>query len=87
MIAALRPGLASLIRSCERHEGPARAHRIGRAEFLGDVADHLGIDPGAVEPVVRAVFTAVRDRLPADEVEDVAAELPPDLADLFRRPT
>ncbi len=84
--AALRPGLASLIRSCDRHAGPARAHRINREEFMRDVADHLGVPRGDVEPIVRAVFTAVRDRLPADEVEDVAAQLPPDLADLWRRP-
>jgi uncharacterized protein (DUF2267 family) len=84
--SAVTPGLARLIRSCDRHEGPARAHRIGRLEFLGDVADHLGVPQGEAEPIVRAVFTAVRDRLPADEVEDVAAQLPVDLADLFRRP-
>lgn len=86
MAVAVTPGLGALLRSCERHEGPARAHRTHREEFMRDVADHLGVPRGDVEPIVWAVFTAVRDRLPPDEVEDVAAQLPPDLADLFRRP-
>ena len=36
--------------------------------------------------LVTVVFTAVRDRIPEDEVAAVASQLPADLADLFRRP-
>jgi uncharacterized protein (DUF2267 family) len=82
----LTPGIADLVRTCDRHEGPARAHRIGRREFEQDVADHLGIDRGGAEVIVMDVFTALRDRLPERDAERVAAQLPADLADLFRRP-
>lgn len=84
--ALLPDELAWLIERCDRHEGPARAHRIGAAEFVSDVADHLGVEQDVAARAVRAVFDALRDRLPEAQVEKIASQLPLELADWFRRP-
>jgi uncharacterized protein (DUF2267 family) len=85
--AQLHPKLAYFLRTCPVHRGGmARVQRLGRDELLQDVADHLRVQPDVAESIVRTVFTALRDRLPEDEAHDVAAQLPADLADLFRRP-
>lgn len=60
--------------------------RFGRAAFLQMVADELSMDPHQVEPIVRAVFRAVRFKISDGEAEDVAAELPKDLAELWLHP-
>lgn len=79
-------GLARLFGPCDIHRGPSHARRMGRDEFLTDVADHLRLPIDQAPRVVTAVFTALRDRIPEDEVAAVASQLPADLADLFRRP-
>lgn len=84
--ADLPPEIGELISSCDRHEGPARAHRIGMEEFVSDVADHLGIQQDVAARAIRAVFDAVRDRLPEERVESVAAQPPLEREDWFRRP-
>ena len=60
--------------------------RFGRAAFLRMVASELAVEPEAVEPIVRAVFRAVRDKISDGEARDVAAELPADLAELWLAP-
>lgn len=86
LMEELPTGFQQLLRRCDKHEG-SPAERIDKATFITDVGDHLGVDKQEAERVVRAVFSGVRDRLSEEEVEDVASQLPADLADLWRRPT
>ncbi|RKH54858.1 DUF2267 domain-containing protein [Corallococcus llansteffanensis] len=86
LFRSLKGGIGDILGACSVHRGPSRAKRIGRDEFISDVADHLGIKVDQAFRVVTAVFTAVRDRIPENEVAAVASQLPADLADLFRRP-
>lgn len=79
-------GFGAMLEPCDIHLGPSHARRMGRDEFLADVADHLRIPTDQAFRVVTAVFTAIRDRIPEDEVSAVASQLPADLGDLFRRP-
>ncbi|XXF79405.1 DUF2267 domain-containing protein [Myxococcaceae bacterium GXIMD 01537] len=79
-------GVIQGLGKCDIHKGPSHARRMDRAEFIGDVADHLRIPVDQAFRVITVVFTAVRDRIPEDEVASVDAQLPADLADLFRRP-
>jgi uncharacterized protein (DUF2267 family) len=63
---------------------PQRARRFGREEFLQSVAEDLLKPVEEVEPLVRAVFRAMRDLISEGEAEDVASNLPPDLQALWR---
>lgn len=76
--------LQELLLRCPRHQRPEDKHAAGRA-FVDDVASHLGLSPDDVEPVVRLVFEEIRDRLSEDENEEVAAQLPEELAEHWRR--
>ncbi|RKH25723.1 DUF2267 domain-containing protein [Corallococcus praedator] len=87
LFRALSGGIGEeILGACTVHLGPSRARRIGRDEFMTDVADHLKIKVDQAARVVAAVFTAVRDRIPEEEVAAVASQLPADLGDYFRRP-
>jgi uncharacterized protein (DUF2267 family) len=73
--------------ACERH-APAPRGRFETAEdFYEVVAEDLDRSPEEVEPVVRAVFAAVRAQLPEKDADDIAARLPPELDALWRRPS
>jgi uncharacterized protein (DUF2267 family) len=64
----------------DRHE-PARA--FGRAELDATVANRLGVASYEAPRIVAAVLAAVKHVLPVKEVDDVAAQLPPDLRELW----
>jgi uncharacterized protein (DUF2267 family) len=63
---------------------PQRPRRFGKEEFLQTVADDLEMPVEEMEPVVRAVFRAMRDLISEGEANDVASNLPPDLQALWR---
>ena len=63
---------------------PQRPRRFGKEEFLQTVADDLEKPVEEMEPVVRAVFRAMRDLISEGEANDVASNLPPDLQALWR---
>ncbi|MFP2929178.1 DUF2267 domain-containing protein [Pyxidicoccus sp. 3LG] len=86
LMRALGSGIGAILGACTIHRGPSHAKRMSRQEFLTDVADHLRIPIDQALRVTAAVFTAIRDRIPDQEVADVASQLPDDLADLWRRP-
>lgn len=86
LMRALGEGIGRLLGACSIHRGSSHARRMSRDEFMTDVADHLRIPVDQAFRVVTTVFTAIRDRIPEDEVAAVASQLPADLADLFRRP-
>lgn len=52
--------------------------------FVGTVAKRLGCDQRRAEDVVHAVFGELRDRLTPKEADDVAAQLPGALKQLWR---
>ncbi len=85
MLTRLPAELQRLLDACQRTDGSG-SQRTGARTFLGDVADLLAVEPTSAEQIVTAVFTALRDRLPDEDVHWVASQLPPDLADLWRRP-
>jgi uncharacterized protein (DUF2267 family) len=85
LMTHLPAGLQRLIDGCQRTDGSG-SQRTNARTFLGDVADLLGVEPTSGEQIVTAVFTALRDRLPDDDIHWVASQLPPDLANLWRRP-
>ncbi len=78
--------LRELLQRCERHEGKP-PDKFGKDQFFQMVADDLGTDVGNAERCARAVITAVRSQISEGEAEDVAGQLPVDLAELWRRPS
>lgn len=78
--------LRELLQRCDRHEG-APPRKFGRDEFFQIVADDLNTDVGQAERCARAVISAVRSQISEGEAEDVAGQLPQDLAELWRRPS
>lgn len=82
LVAALPKGLRAYVDSCVRYPLD-QAEVFDRAEFLRRVAAHLHVTEPQAEAIARAVFPAVRRRLPSVEVYDVASQLPRDLKDLW----
>ncbi len=77
--------LRPLVTRCFRH--PERAvETFGVDTLVARVADHLQTSPERARELVTAVFAAVRAVLPADQVQDAASQLPPDLRDLWCGP-
>jgi uncharacterized protein (DUF2267 family) len=81
-VAALLKGLRAYVDSCVRYPLD-QAEVFDRAEFLRRVAAHLHVTEPQAEAIARAVFPAVRRRLPSVEVHEVASQLPRDLKDLW----
>jgi uncharacterized protein (DUF2267 family) len=67
------------------HEGKPEL-KFGLEEFLTRIAGELKVDRNDVEQIVRAVFMAVRAQVSEGEADDVAAQLPTDLAGLWMLP-
>lgn len=63
-----------------RHE--ARAGATYQA-FLKHASEELGVDQGACECILVAVISALEQRLPFDEMEDLASQLPYNLRELL----
>ncbi|XXF79557.1 DUF2267 domain-containing protein [Myxococcaceae bacterium GXIMD 01537] len=84
MEAQLPRKLTEVLVRCERHEGPP-PKKFGRAELLAMVGQDLSLNPDAVEPIVRAVMSAIREQISEGEAEQVMDQLPHDLKDLWRR--
>ena len=77
--------LRELVRRCPLHRG-AFPRRFGREEFFRLIAEDLGPEAGDLEETVRNVFAAVRSQITDGEADDVAAQLPSDLLDLWQAP-
>jgi uncharacterized protein (DUF2267 family) len=76
LAAQLPPPLAGWLFTDTGAEG------FGAGEFLRRVAERAGVDVETAERQARAVFTALGRTVSDDEVADMAAELPHDLAAL-----
>jgi uncharacterized protein (DUF2267 family) len=73
--------------ACERHAIAPRSAFHTPEEFYEIVAEDLDRSPEEVEPMVRAVFAAVRAQLSEGDAEDVSAQLPAELQFLWWRPS
>jgi uncharacterized protein (DUF2267 family) len=82
LVTALLEGLRARVNVCASHRGE-RGEVFDRDEFLRRVAAHLKVTVLQAEEIARAVFAAVRRRLPAKEVHDVASQLPRELEELW----
>jgi uncharacterized protein (DUF2267 family) len=83
--AQLPKKLRELLHEAERVEGE-EFRRFGKQRLFRIVARELGKEASDVEPIVRAVFAAVRMHISEGEAEHVASGLPEDLADMWRNP-
>jgi uncharacterized protein (DUF2267 family) len=75
---------ADLVPPLERGRAESRtATRMSLEEFLERVAEREGVDPDEAEDHAKAVFAAMRERLPNKEIHDVESELPAEYAPLL----
>jgi uncharacterized protein (DUF2267 family) len=80
LAAVLAPELAAWLHK----PGPA-AESFDAEEFLRRTAERSQLDLATAERAARAVFTALQHAVPRKELDDVAAQLPRDLARLLPR--
>lgn len=71
------------VQGCRLHAGQAPA-RLHADEFFHFVADHLDRTPKEAEAITERVFRALRLQLSPGETDHVIAQLPKDLAALWR---
>ncbi len=84
LVLGLPETMRGLVDRCALHR-EEEADVFGHDELLRRVAVHLQLDPGSVEPIVRAVFAAVKRVLPEKATFDIGSQLPLDLRDLWER--
>ena len=68
------------------HGGGEQPRRFGRAELVAEVAEALGLGEREAEHTAHCVMAVVRERITPGEAEDVAGQLPADIAELWRSP-
>ncbi|HUM09357.1 MAG TPA: DUF2267 domain-containing protein [Myxococcaceae bacterium] len=82
--AQLPAKLRDLITRCDRHAGVHR-RALDRTEFVGMVADELGVPLPTAEHLTLAVFHALRAQVSEGEARQVESQLPADLKELWSR--
>ncbi|MBX3261776.1 MAG: DUF2267 domain-containing protein [Labilithrix sp.] len=82
LAAGLPVTLRGVVERCTLHRGE-ESEVFDRDELLRRVAAHLSIDPAEAEPIVRAVFDAVKRVLPEKATTDIASQLSVDLRALW----
>jgi uncharacterized protein (DUF2267 family) len=75
--------IAPMFELCVYHRQRQPTSKLGRAELVARVAEHLGVTPAHAELIASAVFTAVRAELPPEVVMTVAVQLPHGLKELW----
>jgi osmotically-inducible protein OsmY/uncharacterized protein (DUF2267 family) len=84
LLAGVLPGeLSRLLHPCVRHRRDI-PDAFNRTEFLRRIADHLVVSPEQAEIIARAVFAALKNRVPAADIQGVATQLPGDLKELWQ---
>lgn len=77
--------LRELLKRCDRHLS-AEPRRFGLSEFYDKVATDLGVGRDEAVPLVRAVILAVKYQISQGEADDVHAQLPGDLKQIWQYP-
>lgn len=68
----------------ELESGPDQAEALGRPEFVDRAGGHSSsADPAIVERQARAVLRTLARWTPAEEIDDVQAQLPADVRSMF----
>lgn len=78
------PTLHAMIEHCGAHRDE-QPESFDRPSFDQYVADHLGIDPAAADRITRAVFAALRGRIPPTERAQIDNRLRRDMLALWQR--
>ena len=79
--AQLPMKLRELLVRCERHPGkPLRFDLLGMYEMVGE---DLNLDPSTAGPIVQHVFATVKELISPGEAQDVASQLPRDIAEVW----
>lgn len=86
VVESLPPSVRPLLVRCAIQERGEPGETFDREELLRRVSDRLNVDPGVAAPIIRAVFAAVRERMPAHEAQDVASQLPRDICTIWEQP-
>jgi len=82
MEAQLPRKVVGLLQRCSKHQDkPYR--KFGRTEFLGMVAEDLGVDLKEAERITCAVLSTVREHISEGEAMDVLGQLPQELRTLW----
>lgn len=76
--------LHRLLDRCVKHRAE-RPQAFDQATFVARVADHLEVEVAAAKRISRAVFAALRARMPADEVARIDNRLPRSVRLLWQR--
>jgi uncharacterized protein (DUF2267 family) len=79
--AGLPETLRGLFDRCSQHREEAEAY--GRSELVRRVASHLAVDVNDAQPILRAVFRAVKRVLPHKATDDITSQLPVDVRELW----
>lgn len=77
--------LRELLKRCDRHQ-MTEPRKFGLHEFYEKVASDLSIERDQAVPLVRAVILAVKYQISQGEAEDVEAQLPGDLKQIWQYP-
>jgi CBS domain-containing protein len=80
--AQLPRKVVELLERCPKHQGK-QYRKFGRDEFLGMVAEELGVDIKEAERITCVVLSTVREHISEGEAEDVLGQLPRELRDLW----
>jgi len=82
LLLGLPATMRGLVERCARHRSE-ESDVFGREELLRRVAIHLRTEPAGAEPIVCAVFGAVKRVLPGKATFDIGSQLPVDLRELW----
>ena len=82
VVLGLPVDLRPLVESCALHRGE-HGEVFGRADFVRDVAGHLGVGDANAERVIREVLRATKRILPQNTIADVSSQLSVDLRELW----
>jgi uncharacterized protein (DUF2267 family) len=86
LFSSLPREIHPLLARCTIHRSSEAAARFGYDELVERVANHLGVPREDAEKVTVAVIRAVTKRLPEQEVQHVASQLPQDIRELWSPP-
>ncbi len=82
LVDSLPPGIRELLERCVAERvGPPSL--LDRSELISRAGDWAGVTPRIAERICSGVLSVVREWLPPDAADHVAAQLPADLQDLW----